>query len=327
MVLVDPQYSKIETGKKIEIVKEIEQAALAKSEKIISVGTEYSDYHSEGVQVHSNGFIGEREGTSFDASAEVSVRGEGSSRPEDYSMVSSRFYLELESPKFVGEDAAKRALQKINQAKLNSGKYDMIVENRAASRLLGLFMGPLSGRALQQKSSFLEGMLDKKIASEKLTITDNPFVPKGHGSRLFDGDGMATQKRTIIENGVLRTYFIDHYYSQKLGVPPTTGGPSNLIFSTGDLSLTEMIKQVKRGILITNFIGGNSNSTTGDFSFGIMGLLIENGELIKPVNEMNISGNSKTFWHQLVEMGNDPYPYSSWYRPSLLFEGVDFSGI
>jgi PmbA protein len=95
----------------------------------------------------------------------------------------------------------------------------------------------------------------------------------------------------------------------------------------GEQSLEEMIKSVDNGIFVTGFIGGNSNSTTGDFSFGIVGILIENGELSQPVNEMNISGNAEELWKQLKATGNDPYPYSSYQAPSMLFADIDFSGI
>jgi PmbA protein len=170
-------------------------------------------------------------------------------------------------------------------------------------------------------------MLDKKIASEKLTVIDDPFIEKGMGSRLFDGEGLATKKRFIIEKGILKTYFVDNYYGRKLGWEPTVGGPSNVVLEYGQKSFEELLKGIKKGILINGFIGGNSNSTTGDFSFGLVGKYIENGEIVKPINEMNISGNAKEIWNQLVELGNDPYPYSSWRVPSMLFDEIQFSGI
>jgi PmbA protein len=203
----------------------------------------------------------------------------------------------------------------------------MIVENRAGSRLLRAIQRPMMGRSLQQKNSFLEGMVGKRIASEQLTILDDPFIERGLGSRHFDNEGLAAKRRVMIEKGILRNYYIDNYYGKKLDMEPTTDSPSNVIFEYGSRSPEEMIVDVEKGILVTGFIGGNSNSTTGDFSYGIVGHLIENGKIVKPVNEMNISGNSREFWSRLVEMGNDPYPYSAWRRPSMFFEGVDFSGI
>ena len=263
----------------------------------------------------------------FSASAEVTVKDENGGRPEDWYIATGRFHKDLPEPEIIGKNAVDRALQKIGQVKIESGKYDMIVENRSGGRVLSLFQSPMTARALQQKSSFLDGMLNKKIASPLLTVIDDPFLLKGLASRLFDGEGLAAKKRKMIENGILRHFYIDNYYGKKLGLEPNAGSPSNILVQTGTKSLPDMMKDLTRGILITGFIGGNSNPTTGDFSFGIVGLLIENGEIVKPVNEMNISGNAKEFWNRLVEVGNDPYPYSATKTPSMLFEGVQFSGI
>ena len=203
----------------------------------------------------------------------------------------------------------------------------MVVENRQAGQMLGPLISPMSGSALQQKQSFLDGKLGQRIASEKLTLIDDPFVLRGLGSRLFDGEGLAARRRIIIERGMLRTYFIDNYYGRKLGTDPTTGGPSNLVLEYGAKSGEEIIKGVSRGIFVTGFVGGNSNDTTGDFSFGISGMLIENGTLVKPVYEMNISGNMQDFWNELIEIGNDPHLYSALRIPTLRFGNVQFSGM
>jgi PmbA protein len=126
---------------------------------------------------------------------------------------------------------------------------------------------------------------------------------------------------------MLKSYFIDTYYGLKLGMEPNSGSTTNIIMEYGARSPMEMIKDIKKGIFVTGFIGGNSNSTTGDFSFGITGKYIEDGEIIKSVHEMNISGNLTDLWNQLVEVGNDPYMYSSLRRPSLRFTDIQFSGI
>jgi PmbA protein len=170
-------------------------------------------------------------------------------------------------------------------------------------------------------------MLGQKIGSEKLTVIDDPFLEKGLSSRFYDYEGLASKKRVMIEKGVLRNFYVDNYYGRKLGMEFTSGSSSNIVFEYGSKSMDDMIKEMKKGILVNGFIGGNSNSTTGDFSFGIVGLLIENGSIVHAINEMNISGNAKEFWNQLAEMGNDPYPYSSMRCPALLFDGVNFSGL
>lgn len=325
--IFDPTYESLSSDARVALAREVEDAALAESDKIISITASFSDSFYESVKVHSNGFEGDRIGTSFSIGAEASVKGAGDARPEDWDWRTVRFRKDLPDAATVGKLAVQRALRKIGQTKLDSGRYDMIVENRAGGRLLRSLIGPMNGRSLQRKNSFLEGKLGQKIGSDKLTIIDDPFVDYGMGSKLYDGEGMTTKRRVMIDKGVLQSYYIDTYYGKKLGMEPTTGSTSNLVFEHGERSLDEMITSMQRGILVTSFIGGNSNSTTGDFSFGIMGLLIENGEPVKAVNEMNISGNSTELWNQLLAMGNDAYAFSSWRRPSMYFKDVQFSGV
>jgi PmbA protein len=324
--ILDKEYEKLDTDKRVEIAKELEQIALNQSDKIISATGGFYDSLSSSAMVLSNGFEGIRESTNFSIGAEVTAK-DNDARPEDWAYVSSRFYKKLPNAQDLGKQAAKRALRKIGQKKIKSDKFQMLVENRAASRLIGMFIGPMSARSLQQKNSFLEGMLGKKIASDKLSIIDEPFIKGGLGSRLYDGDGIASKKRVMIDKGVLKNYYIDNYYGKKLGKEPTSSGTSNLVFDYGKRSLQEMIKSIDRGIFVTGFIGGNSNGTTGDFSFGVSGMLIEKGVLTHPVYEMNITGNAKEFWNRLVEMGNDVYENSSWRRSSMLFDDIYFAGL
>jgi len=323
----DDAYDKVETSERVSTAKTIEGAAMEMSDQIISSTAGCGDVYYETAKVHSNGFSGENQGTIFYAGAEVTVKDGDSGRPADWYYSSTRFNNDLPSPDYLGREAARRALRKVGQKKIDSGQFTMVVENRSGSRLLGMLQGPMSARALQQKRSFLEGKLGEKIASDKFTIIDDPFLEKGLGSRFFDSEGLAAEKRFMIEKGVLKNYYVDNYYGKKLGMMPTSGSSSNVMFEYGTQSCDELIKSMEKGIYVTGFIGGNSNSTTGDFSFGVVGLLVENGEIVQPINEMNISGNAQEFWNKLTAMGNDPYPYSSRRLPSMMFEGVHFSGL
>jgi len=323
--LFDPFYNEVKTEDRIQLVKEIYETSKSQSDKIISVAAGYGDTIFSSLKVHSNGFLGHSQGTMFSASAEVTVK-DNDSRPEDWYSAQSRFINKIPDAKIIGKKAAQGALKKIGQTKIKSGTYNMLVENRAAMRLISMLISPMSASSIQQKSSYMDGMLGKAIASNILTITDNPFIKGGLGSKLYDGEGIATRERCIIDKGILQQYFIDNYYGKKLGMEPTGGSSSNLLFTIGNQSIDQMVAQINQGILITGFNGGNSNSTTGDFSFGISGFLFENGQIIKPINEMNISGNAKTFWANLIQLGNDPYLYSKWQVPSLLFESIAFSG-
>jgi len=203
----------------------------------------------------------------------------------------------------------------------------MIVENKMAGSSLGPMISALNGYAIQQKQSFLIDMKGEKIGSDLMTIVDDPFIVSGRGSRLFDSEGMATKKMPIVENGVLQNYYIDTYYGKKLEMEATTGNTTNLVFKPGEKDLEGLLADIDRGILVTGFNGGNNNGATGDFSYGIEGFLVEKGKLIQPVAEMNITGNFKQLWKNLIAVGNDVDPSRSWRLPSLVFDNVDFSGI
>lgn len=327
IIINDQSYKSIEYKKKVKIANDIEKSAMSKSNNIISVTSSFYGSHEEYVKFQSNGFIGEEESTIFSCSAEVTVNDNDRARPEDWSSANVRFFKDLPDPELIGKNAADRALRKIGQTKIKTGIYDMVVENRVSSKLIHTLYLPMKAKSIQQKKSFLENKINKKIASEKLTIYDNPFVIKGLGSRLFDSEGISAKKRIIIDRGILKSIYIDSYYGKKLKMTPTTGSFSNIALEKGTKSIENIIKTIKKGIMITEFLGGNSNSLTGDFSFGIVGLYIEHGKIIKPVNEMNITGNLETLWKHLYDVGNDPYIYSSLMIPTLYFKDMNFSGL
>lgn len=321
---LDKSFDAHDPQEKIQLAFQAEKEVLGKDDRIISVSASYYDGLNERVMVTSNGFEGDTSNSYYGLNAQVSVKG-GDARPESYWSESAIFYNELKK-KDIGQKALERALQKIGQKKLESGKMPMIVEYRTVSRLFSPLISALSGSAIQQKNSFLTDKLGEKVFSEKLTVTDDPFIVSGRGSRLFDSEGLATKKRQIFENGVLKNYFIDTYYGKKLDMKPTSGSNTNLVFKLGDKDLDGLVASVDRGFLVTGFNGGNTNGSTGDFSYGIEGFLIEKGKIVQPVSEMNITGNMKELWLNIGEVGNDVNENSSWLIPSMLFEGVDFSG-
>lgn len=137
---------------------------------------------------------------------------------------------------------------------------------------------------------------------------------------------MVAKPRTIIEDGVLRSYYVDVFHGRRLGMEPTTGGRTNWVLPAGERSWQDLAKAFPKAILVTGFLGGNANSTTGDFSFGIRGRLLEHGEPTKALSEMNVSGNVLTVFHKLSALADDPWAFSSVRSPTLVFEDVSFSG-
>ena len=324
--LRDPEYEKITTESRKARAAELGEHVQGQDERLISVASGFSDYHGESYKLKSNGFEGHRETTYYSQYAEVSLQGEGDRKPQSWRYYSSRHLADMPGTKQTALEALKRTQDQVGQEKVDTATMPMLVENSNAPGLFWRLMNPLSASAIQQKSSFLDGRKDTQIAAELLTIVDEPAIVRGLGSRYYDGDGIAARTMPVIENGILKNYYVDVYYGRKLGWAPTTGGASNLVLKPGTRNPADMEADIERGILVTNWLGGNANGTTGDFSLGVAGWLIENGKRTIPINEMNISGNYADLLKNLKEVGNDPYQYSSFRIPTLLFDGVTFSG-
>jgi len=325
---VDPDYNTLSPDERHAFVKAIEEACLAKGgDKVISVTAGSNDGYGESVLMTSNGFDGYSEVTYFVGSAEMTGKDEGDRRPAEYGVAVVLQRKDLPKPEMIGIDAARRTLALFGAKKLKTETLPIIIENRVVARFGGGFLQAMFGRGIQQKQSFLADKKGQKVASDKLTLIDDPFIKGALGSRLFDNDGFAAKKRVMIDAGVLKEFYVDWYYSRKLGWEPTTGSPSTLIIPPGKRSVADIMKDLGRGILITGFIGGNSNSTTGDTSIGIVGQLFENGVPVQAVSEMNIADNHLNIWQRLAEAANDPYPYSQQRFPSLVFTDVVVSGI
>ncbi|MCK6588219.1 MAG: metallopeptidase TldD-related protein [Polyangiaceae bacterium] len=324
----DPTYEAVTAIDRRRMAADLEAAArsIKGAEAFLSVTSIVSDSFSESVRVHSNGFEGSRRETTWNSELTVSVKDNDGRRPEEYAWASTRFFKDLPDVASLGKLAGERALSRFGSKKIASAVLPMIVDRRSSGRLLSYFLRALSGSALQQKRSFLEGKLDQPIGSAKLDIEDDPLLPKGLGSRHFDVEGIAAKRLPIFKGGALRSYLVDTYYGKKLKMAPTTMNHSNLSWKLGDKSKEALIAEIKNGILVTRFLGGNSNDTTGDFSLGVQGFAIRGGKLAEPIAEMNISGSHLELWKHLVAVGNDPFPYSSSRTPSLVFDAVQLAG-
>ncbi len=326
--MFDPDYASLTPEARHNVAKTIEETCLAKGgDRVISVTSREYDSREEIVLMASNGLEGAVEATVYAAGAQVTLKDEGDRRPMGGHFVATVSARKMPKPEDIGAEAVRRTVALLGGKKLKTETLPIIIENRNVPQIFGGIVSAMSGRNIQQKQSFLADKKGKKIASEHLTVIDDPFVKGGLGSRPFDEDGLAAKKRTMIDAGVLKEFYIDWYYSRKLGCDPTTGGPSNLIIPPGRRSVQDIMKDLGRGIFITGFIGGNSNSTTGDASIGIIGQLFENGAPVQAVAEMNIAGNHLDFWQRLAEAANDPWPYSPALFPSLVFTDVVVSGV
>lgn len=324
--LFDNKFDSIQPEEKLAVTQNAIKEIYGKHKDIISISANYDDSISCVYMIDSNGFENESNKTSYSLVVNVSLKTDTDARSESYWYDVATHWDNLQK-EGIGKVALEKAIEKVGQEKIESGKYKMLLDNMTSSRMLSPVIAAMYGSAIQQKNSFLIDKIGEKVFSDKLTIVDKPHQRQVLGSRLYDGEGVATQERLIIEKGILKSYFIDTYNSLKLGIEPTIASSSGLCMEFGEKNHEELIATIDKGIWVTGFNGGNSNPTTGDFSFGIDGFLIEDGKVIKPISEMNITGNLLNLWSNLIAIGNNPRKNIASQLPSVLFADVSFSGL
>lgn len=311
-----------------ELAAVVEAAArsLAADAPLRSAGASVWDGHSETCMVTSHGFAGGWRSTQYGLAAEVSLIDADGRLPEAGAYCSARYRADLPEPAIVASEAVERAKRRLGSRPARSGRYPMLVESSRVPRVMGLLLTPLAGQTLYEGRSCLSEKLGERLVPGGLTLRDDPLLPRGLGSRAFDHDGLRATPRFILENGVLASFLLDVYHARRLGRAPTTGQTSNLIIPAGARSPEQIAADLPQCIRVEGFLGGNSNPATGSFSFGVYGTLLAHGEPVQRVSEMNVSGSLLDLLASWVESANDPWPWGSWRTPSLLFDGVQFSG-
>lgn len=295
-------------------------------ERVISATSYVSDGTQTRASASSNGFSGVQESTNCWLGASVTLSDRGERRAADSFFAGSPYVGDLPDAATIARTALERAMVRLDSEKGPTVKSMMLVDARAAAQLVGRLMGPANARSVQQGRSFWADLAGQEVFSPSLTIIDDPLIVRGLGSRHYDREGISSKVLPIVEAGVVRNIYVDTYYGRKAGMTPTTGSPSNRRVQSGDRSLMELLSDVGEGVYVTSWLGGNADSTTGDFSLGLRGHMIENGKIGRPVGEMNVTGNLRDLFSRLEAVGNDPYPYSRTLAPSLVFSDVDFSG-
>ena len=323
--LVDSSLADLSREQRIEWCRQMEAESLAHAD-VVSSTTGVGDSYGIVASCSSNGFEGSREGTSIAYGSEVTLAEGENRRPEAWRWVGANHLEGLPAPAEVGREALRRGLSRLGSTRGPSKRTVMVVDHEIGSSLIGRVLSSLNAGSIQQKRSFLAEKMGEQIAASCLSVRDEPHMPRRGGSRVYDSEGIASRPMSIIEEGVLQSLYVDTYYGRKLGMRPTSGSASNLVVGLGEQDRDSLLSEVGEGIYVTSWLGGNANGTTGDFSFGVRGHLIEGGKLGAPVEEMNISGNFLDLFGQLSAVGNDPVPWSSFRVPTLVFDGVQFSG-
>ncbi len=283
----------------------------------------------------SNGFSAGYQRSDFGLSC-VAISGEGTGMERDYDYDGRVFQSDMRSAVEIGQRAAERAVERTGARKPKTGAFPILFDERIAASLIGHLLQATNGAAIARGSSWAMGLVGEQILPDGISIIEDPHKMRAGASRMFDGEGLPTARRSIIDNGILTGWTLDLATAHKLGLESTanamrgTGGaPSpgltNIAMSQGTFSKADLIQDMGTGLLVTSMIGSTINPNTGDYSRGASGFWIENGEISHPVNECTVAGNLKDMLRSLTP-ANDAQPHLSRSVPSLLIEGLTLAG-
>ncbi|ENP2066616.1 metalloprotease PmbA [Escherichia coli] len=312
----------------IELAARAEQAALQADKRITN--TEGGSFNSHyGVKVFGNshgmlqGYCSTRHSLSSCVIAE-----ENGDMERDYAYTIGRAMSDLQTPEWVGADCARRTLSRLSPRKLSTMKAPVIFANEVATGLFGHLVGAIAGGSVYRKSTFLLDSLGKQILPDWLTIEEHPHLLKGLASTPFDSEGVRTERRDIIKDGILTQWLLTSYSARKLGLKSTghAGGIHNWRIAGQGLSFEQMLKEMGTGLVVTELMGQGVSAITGDYSRGAAGFWVENGEIQYPVSEITIAGNLKDMWRNIVTVGNDIETRSNIQCGSVLLPEMKIAG-
>lgn len=312
----------INVDQALAIAQRCEASALAIDDRITnSEGASVYTQSGAFAYANSHGFLGGYPSSRHSISCSVIAEHAGAMQ-RDYWYSSARDATDLLSPEQVGMMAGERTVKRLGAKPIKTGQYPVLFEAALASGLIGNLLSAISGGNLYRKSSFLLDSLHTQIASPLLHIDEDPFVLKGAGSSAFDSEGVACQRRTLVEDGRLLGYVLGSYSARKLGMQTTgnAGGTHNIrVRSTGQ-DFNQLLQTMGTGLLVTEMLGHGLNMVTGDYSRGAAGYWVENGLIVHPVEEITIASNLKDMLNMIIAIGNDTIPHNAKQTGSILIE-------
>ncbi|TCO73292.1 TldD/PmbA family protein [Rhodovulum euryhalinum] len=283
----------------------------------------------------TNGFAGGYARTSRTTSC-VAICGEGTGMERDWCHESRVFQADLPSPEEIGRIAGERTAERAAPRRPKTGAYPVLYDERVAASLIGHLLSAINGTAIVRGASWARGLMGEAVLPDGLSLVAEPHRPRIPGSRPFDGEGLATARRALVENGVLAGWVLDLGTARKLGMDSTANAargvssppsPSagNVTLTPGTRSREDLIAEMGTGLLVTSMIGSTINPTTGDYSRGAAGFWVENGRIVYPVNECTIAGQLPDMLRRILP-ANDARDHKSHRVPSLLVEGLTLAG-
>jgi PmbA protein len=335
--LYDPQISQVPMEKKIDLAKKVEKLAMKDSRITKSSGASFSEGEAEIFLANSNGLLKsfKESGCGFGVSV---VAEKGDQKSTGGESCSRRFYADLKPPEEIAEKAAKDAYEMLDPQMVKTQKATVIFDPDVARAILGGILGAINGERVLQGASFLRDKMDQKIASELVTIIDDGTRPKGMGSKPFDGEGVPTQKRIIVDKGILKGFLYNTIVAKRAGVKSTGNasrggftslpgiGAHNFFMAAGKNSQEEIIKATQVGLLLKGVTGYGINSVNGNFSGGASGFWVENGKIAFPVKGLTVAGNAFEMLSSIDMVGNDLDLNRSFTAPTFRIKSLQIGG-
>ena len=307
-------------------ISECEAEALAQKKIFNSNGVSFSDSKSNFILKNSNGFSNGRKSSIFTVSCDVLAK-ESESMERDYEYSSKRFFYDLAKPEDIGRIAAEKSSARLSPKKINSFTGPAVFEPRVSSSFLSHLISSISGHNIARKVSFIKGDIGEILFQENINVIDDPLIKKGLGSRNFDSEGVACDKLELVKKGKLNEIILDTYSGKMLNKRSNGryGGSTNCYFENGKLTRSDLIKNIKKGVYITELFGSGFNSVTGDLSKGGSGFLIENGEITYPISEITVAGNIKDMFKEMI-LANDLEFKSRTNSPTIRINNMSIAG-
>jgi PmbA protein len=335
--LYDPKMGELDAAEAIARARAAEAAALAFDPRLkLSEGATFSRATGATALVFSSGFAAAQLGSYASLNVVPVVMDEGDKRRRGYYWTARRHLADMQDGEAVGQEAARRTLRQLGSRKVPTTEAPVIFDNDSSRSIIGTFAGCLLGGALWRRSSYLLDRIGTTVGSPLVTLVDDPWLPRGPGSHVYDGDGLPTSRNVVVENGVLKSYLLDTYSARKMGLKCTASGSrsgssvsastSNFILQAGSQSAEELIRSTARGLLVTDMMGFGFNAITGDFSRGASGFWIEDGQLAFPVSEVTISGNLDKMLQSIDGVANDLDLRTSVAAPSFRVSTMTIGG-
>lgn len=335
--LYDGSIAGLPAERKIETAKQTEQAAFDCDSRITnSEGAGFSSHAVTRTIANSKGVLYSSRGTRCGIACSPMAEQDGE-KQTSYYWSAARFLDELDSPDYVGEQAGLRTVRKLGARKVETQAVPVVFDWMVGPVLLNAVFAALDGDAVHRGMSFLRNMLGKKIASDAVTIIDDALMPRGLGSIPFDGEGVPTSRKVVVENGELRMYFYDARTARKYR-QQTTGNarrgfsglpsisPTNFYLQPTDTDIADIVRGIANGFYVTETIGHGVNVITGDFSVGASGMWIRDGEPAFPVQEVTIAGNMLDMMRDIEQIGSDARFMSSVVSPTFKIAEMTVSG-